>query len=111
MVKKKSVEEAPDIAAESTPTRARVQFDFIKSQAFRVIHVDGIWGGVRPDLSFHLNLYNERHSIPQSVTIDFDPDDVDAEQFVEVQNREAVIREVEVCAIMDLETAEEPVTG
>lgn len=104
---KKRHETAHGESNDHPPPRTRVRFDFVKSHAFRVIHVDGVWGGMRPDLAFHLSFYNERHSIPKSVTLDLNPTDLASEQFVEVEGRDAVIREVEVCAIISLETAEE----
>ena len=93
-------------AADKTAAVRRLKFDYIKSNAFRVIHVDGAWGGLRPDLNFHLSLYNERNAIPKSLTVELDPQQLKAEeQVVTTEGREAVVREVEVCAIMDMATA------
>lgn len=106
MAKKTRKEQAPRPGpgkAAASPDRLR--FDFIKSSSFRVIHVDGAWGGLRPDLNIHMNLYSERYSIPKSVTIEFDPENLPEEQTVEVESRNCVVREVEVCALLDLATA------
>lgn len=102
--KRKEGSEGPG-PGKADATAGRLRFDFIKSNSFRVIHVDGAWGGLRPDLNFHLNLYSERYSIPKSVTIEYDPEKLTVEQTVDVESRECVIREVEICALFDLATA------
>ena len=45
----------------------RVRFDYIKSAAFRVIHADGVVGGVTPRLDVHMDFWSERFPIPQQV--------------------------------------------
>lgn len=105
MTKKKPKARSKGTGAEEMSAPSRLKFDFIKSNGFRVIYVDGVWGGIRPDLTFHMSLYNERHAIPRSITVDLDPENLTAGQVVEVEKREAVVREVEVCAIIDMSTA------
>ena len=75
-----------------------IAFDYIKSQEFRVIRVHGVVGGV--------SLWNERQPIPQrvvhSVTEDGKVgDEIESDRVV----RDAFVREVEVCAMMNFETA------
>ena len=53
----------PNAIAESE----QLQFDYIKSNYFRVVHVDGAIGGVTPSGMIHVALYNERLAIPKSV--------------------------------------------
>jgi hypothetical protein len=44
-----------------------IEFDFIKSNFFRVIHVDGAFGGLSPNGFVHMALYSERRAIPTKV--------------------------------------------
>ena len=41
-----------------------LEFDFIKSNFFRVIKADGAFGGISPNGSIHMALYSERSAIP-----------------------------------------------
>lgn len=93
--------EPEDVGSEAQ----RFKFDYIKSNNFRVIHVDGAWGGLRPDLTFHVSLYSERPAIPKSITLEFDPEDLTTERNTDIESRDAVIRDVEVCALMNVDTA------
>ena len=36
-----------------------VTFDYIKSNLFRVIHADGVWGGIAPTGKIHLSFFND----------------------------------------------------
>ena len=44
---------------------ARVRFHYIKSNFFRVVHVDGILGGWTAPGQLHVATYSERPAIPQ----------------------------------------------
>jgi hypothetical protein len=46
------------------PTK-KVRFHYIKSNLFRVIHVDGAIGGITPHGNIHCAVYSERQAIPQ----------------------------------------------
>ena len=41
-----------------------IEFDFIKSNLFRVIRGDGAFGGIAPGGAIHMSIYSERHPIP-----------------------------------------------
>jgi len=45
-----------------------VDFDYIKSNLFRVVRVDGAHGGVSPKGSIQLAFFSERQPIPQKET-------------------------------------------
>ena len=97
-------EDAADMAATETPPRLR--FDLIKSNFFRVIHSDGAWGGITPQGKIHMAFYNERPAIPKQVTHEVTAEgNLGAEIADERIARDAIVREVEVEVIMDLETA------
>lgn len=44
-----------------------VDFHFIKSSSFRVIHADGVWGGSTPSRNIAICFYSERLPIPKLV--------------------------------------------
>jgi hypothetical protein len=86
-------------------SKKRIQFDFIKAPGYRLIHADGAWGGLTTQGYVYMALYAERPSIPQSVVGTVSDDG----NFVEISEeriaRQAVIRDVEVGVLMDIDTA------
>lgn len=45
-----------------------IDFYYLKSPYFRVIRVNGVWGGVTPQNEIQVVIYNERFPIPDLVT-------------------------------------------
>lgn len=84
----------------------KVKFDYIKSNFFRVIHADGVWGGIGPTLNdIKMVFFNERPAIPQQVTHEI-KDGVLGEEIKEERvSRNSIIREVEVNVIMNIHVA------
>lgn len=95
--------------------KPEMHFDFIKSNHFRVIHVDGIWGGVGPSQNIEMVLFNQRLSIPQQVTHELLIETTTASEAIlgslgpeltsKRKIRDAFIREVEADVVMTLECA------
>lgn len=82
----------------------QVTFDFIKSSNFRVIHVNGFFGGMSPRGELQMALFSERWPIPSKIVNEItDTGKQGAELNRKV--RDAVVREVEVQAMMTLDTA------
>jgi len=80
--------------------RAVPRVEYIESNAFRVIHVDGARGALRADRrSVHLTLYSERPRTP-----DEEPLTVEGPE-ARVLPTTRLVREVEVEAILDTEAA------
>ena len=95
----------------SDGTRARVKFDYVKSNFFRVIRADGAHGGIAPRGDIFMALYSERPAIPKQVVHELKAsselgDEIRAERTV----RDAIIREVEVGVILDEVVAQALVT-
>jgi len=85
---------------------ARIGFRYYKSNNFRVIHADGIFGGLTPRLSIFLSFYSERFPIPEVTVHTVGPDGKLAEELLsERQTKPEIIREVEAGVVMDLEVA------
>ena len=85
---------------------SQIRFHYIKSNHYRVIHVDGAFGGISTRGLIHVDLFSERNAIPQTMSHQVHPDGRIGEEIAgETVRKEGVVREVEVGATMDLETA------
>ncbi|HEY9833200.1 MAG TPA: hypothetical protein V6D26_21790 [Stenomitos sp.] len=95
------------IQGENQPLK-RVTFNYIKSNFFRVIHVDGVSGGVTPSSDLFINFYSERRSIPKKLVYELDSEGSLKREVVEERDDlNSVIREVDVSAVMTIETAKQ----
>ena len=86
----------------------RVKLKFIKSNLFRVIHVDSVWGALTPNGDgINMNLCSQRFSIPQQVVYELDQYGGFEKEISEerIQNDD-IEWEVEISTIMNIETAE-----
>jgi len=90
---------------DTTPDQTdTVKFDYIKSNQFRVIHVDGTHGGVTPKgTGIQIAFFSERAPIPKREEHTIHNGKVG--ERVAVTLRDAIVREVEVEALMDLAVA------
>ncbi len=91
---------APNKTAEN-----QIKFDYIKSNYFRSIHADGIWGGVNGHLDIAMAFYSERPAIPQQITIPIENGKLGNEIEAKRVGRDAVIRDVEISVTMNVEVA------
>jgi len=83
-----------------------VAFHYIKSNHFRVVHVEGVIGGPNPHLQIAMSVWNERIAIPQSVVHDLNEDkSLGKERKKDRVGRTGFVREVEATLIFDAETA------
>ncbi len=96
----------------STPTgidkkEKRVRFDYIKSQSFRSVHVDGVFGGVIPNgKSIRMSIWNERWPIPKQTVHEMDENGIVKGEIIQERiTRDAIVREVEIDLVMDVECA------
>lgn len=91
---------------DDSPPSEEIRFNYIKSNLFRVVRVDGIWAGITPNLDIHINLCSERFPIPQQTLHKIDPDGAIGEEIVDARiSRDGIVREVEVGAVMNISTA------
>ena len=98
---------------ENTPGRAdarvipsEVQFHYIKSNQYRVIHADGAFGGITTRGQIHVDLFSERNPIPQTMLHRVHPDGRIGDEIASgTVRKDGVVREVEVGATMDMATA------
>jgi len=81
-----------------------ITFHNIKSTQFRVVHVDGAVIGVTPSLQLHCALFNERGAIAQQETYSVGADGALGARTKQI-TRGGIVREIEVDALMTVETA------
>ena len=82
-----------------------VSFEYIKSNHFRVIRLDGVHGGLGPKANtVQMALFSERQAIPRRETFKVKDGSLQVPP-KEIEGRNAIIREIEIEAIMDIPTA------
>lgn len=88
-----------------SPDQPVVSFDYIKAPSFQSLRADGVIGGLTPSNRIHMAMYSERPAIPRRMTYAVS-DEGELGQLLDVQSREAVVREMSADLFMDLRTAE-----
>jgi hypothetical protein len=96
--------ETPTTESLGTPS-PRVKFHYLKSSHFRVVHVDGVIGGLAPRGFLHLAVYSERPALPRLLEYQVEADGLLSAAPVAQEGREGVVREMEVDLVMDLTAA------
>ena len=93
------------MAEENSPHS--IDFHYIKSNSFRVVHADGVWGGPTPRGYVSMSFYSERTPIPRRITHAVTQEGNLGKLGDEVgrDTREGLVREVEVEVMLDLELA------
>lgn len=86
-----------------------LQFHYIKSNSFRVVHCDGVWGGGTPRGLISMSFYSERSPIPVMLTHEVLSDETANKKTLGEETnkeiKEGIIREVDVAVLMDLPMA------
>lgn len=83
--------------------RVEVECYYEKSQFFRVIRVDGAWGGVTHRGDIHMGLFSEYPPLPETVKYVIRSDKLAEEVGRKVKS--GIVREIEVEAVMSVSTA------
>ena len=98
-----------DANQDDNPSKTRpssVEFQFVKSPFFRVIHVDGIFGGITVRNNIHIGVFNERNPIPDSLIHEITPEGrIGNEISREPAPSDRIIRELEADIIISRDTA------
>jgi len=82
-----------------------IEFDFIKSNFFRVIRADGAFGGIAPGGAIHMAIYSERQAIPTKTVHSLEGQQLGPEIPEKREGRSAVVREVEIDVVLELPQA------
>jgi len=91
--------------AEQKVEEKTIEFHYQKGNEFRVLHVDGVYGGLSPDGYINMSVYNQRRPIPQKVVHEIEDQELGDEREEERESKEGVVREVEANIVMDVNTA------
>lgn len=103
----KEKEVVPPVSGDGeTDDDNQITFHYIKSNSFRVIHADGMWGGISPSGHLQMAFYNERIPIPQMTVHAVDPVKRIIGEEEERLVRDGIVREVECNVVMSLEVSE-----
>ncbi|MBK9386088.1 MAG: hypothetical protein IPN34_14850 [Planctomycetes bacterium] len=83
-----------------------VRIHYIKSNLFRVVHTDGVWGGLTPSLKISMAFWSERRPIPRELVFNVTPEGALGEEIRTMRvSKEGIVREVETEIVMDLNAA------
>lgn len=74
-----------------------------KSNFFRVIHADGMFGGLSPSGQLHIAIFNQRSPLPKKSNILVAPNGVTTETVTDTKT--GIFREIEADVAMNLNTA------
>jgi hypothetical protein len=97
------VSELPGMS-EAPPGKVRIEY--VKSNAFRVVHADGAIGGTSPRLELFVTFYSERFPIPKVLVYQATADGAPGEELsAERESKAGIIREAEIGVTLDLPTA------
>ena len=98
---------AEDAVGDTQSVPSEIAFDYIKGAFFRVIHADGVTGGVAPSGNIHMAFFSERGPIPQREVRTLSQDGVPGALISEKSVvRPAVVREVDFDVVMSPRVAE-----
>ena len=92
------------MAYKLSETPEAVDFHFIKAAHFRVVHVDGVWGGITPSKNIAVGFFSERLPIPTIVQHKLKEGGAVGDE-IDRESKTGVVREMEVELIMNKATA------
>jgi len=81
-----------------------VKFEYVKSNSYRCIHIDGALGGVTPNGEIHMALYNERVMLPRCSVHELNADGTLGD-ILDSGAMDVIEREMDVSGIMSHEVA------
>jgi len=85
-------------------SEASVQFRYLKSGHFRVVHANGAWGGLNPQAEVHMVFWSERPSIPDAI-VNAITEDGRLGKEIAIKGEGGTVRECEVDVVMNYATA------
>jgi hypothetical protein len=92
--------------AESHLLDGEIEFHFEKSNFFRVVHVDGAFGGISPGTqTIHMSIFSERQPIPKKIVQKIQHGELGAEIPEKRVGRSGIFRELEADLVMNVEVA------
>jgi hypothetical protein len=91
---------------ESAPLPKTVNYDFLKSTGFRVVHADGAFLGANGYGALTITFFAERLAIPKRVVHRVNSDGSLGDEILDERVvRDAIVRDTEVAVTMNLDAA------
>jgi hypothetical protein len=85
----------------------KIKFHYIKGNFFRVVHVDGVFGGLSPTGEISASLFSQRPPIPQlTVQALKSKNELGEEIVAERVSKDGLVREMEVSLVLSPQVAE-----
>jgi hypothetical protein len=81
-----------------------IEFYYIKSQRYRSIYADGVFGGITPKGKLSMQFFFEGTQVPISVKHEILENGVLGNE-IERKSNKGILREIECCLIVDVDTA------
>jgi hypothetical protein len=101
-----TVREVNMVESPQVSDSAEIEFVFERSAFYRVIHVDGAFGGVSPGpMLIRMALYNESLPIPEKITHRMNDVGLGEEILEKREGASSISRQLEADLVMSLETA------
>src|SRR6266700_8184863 len=92
--------------AEPHLLEGEIEFHFEKSNFFRVVHVDGAFGGISPgSQTIHISVYSERQPIPKKIVQKIQHGELGEEIPEKRVGRSGIFRELETDLVMSADVA------
>lgn len=91
----------------SAKSPSRLRFHYLKSNLFRVVHVDGVLGGWTGPGLLHIATYSERPAIPTVTEHDLIEDQQQLGPADLVEGKTGFVRELDIDLMMNFERAVE----
>nr|WP_281719669.1 hypothetical protein [Nitrosomonas nitrosa] len=86
--------------------QGKIHFYYEKAKQFRVIHADGVHGGLTPRMNIHMAVFSERNPIPQRETYLLGQDNILSREEKDLRvQKEGFFREVEADIVFSIDTA------
>jgi hypothetical protein len=94
------------VQKEQTPALREMEFHFIKSTDFRVIHATGVWFGGDGQKNIHFTFYNERTPIPTKIVMLLDEKGhLVREEESKRESKAGMVRQMETDVVLSFENA------
>jgi hypothetical protein len=97
---------AGSLSMPDTETPSTIKFHYIKSNLFRVAHVDGAIGALTPSREIFLCIFNERTAIPRMIEYGISADGELGEE-VGRRTKNGFVREMEIGVVLSADAAEQ----
>ena len=89
------------------PEKDKVKFHYIKANGFRVVHMDGVFGGLSPTGDIFMSIFSQRPPIPQITVQPVKENGELGDELVSERTvKEGLVREIEVGIAVRPEIAE-----